>query len=80
MDILNICSQLNASEIALLKFLRTEVRKNGLEIIPSASKGMTPYLRVALKKGYGHLNELGLITRTQRGVYTVHKDLFNDGV
>ena len=76
MDILDTCVQLNTSEMKLLQFLREEVDSNGNTVTPATSKYMTPYLKVALKKGYKHLNEMGLLTREARGVYKVSKELF----
>lgn len=75
-DILDTCAQLNTSEMKLLQFIRDEVEANGSTITPADSKAMTPYIKVALKKGYKHLNEMGLLTRVSRGTYEVSKNLF----
>lgn len=75
-DILDTCAQLNTSEMKLLQFIRKEVRTCGTTIIPAASPQMTPYVRVALKKGYAHLNSMGLISRVSKGVYNINKKLF----
>lgn len=75
-DMLDLCSELNTSEMKLLQFIREEVYLHGTEITPANSPHITDYIRVALKKGYPHLNKLGVLTRVRRGVYRVEEGLF----
>ena len=77
-NMLDICAQLNTSEMKLLQFLRDEIQDTGsTTVVPADSDNITPYIRVALKKGYKHLNEIGILERLDRGTYIVMDGLFS---
>lgn len=82
MDILDICKQLNKTEMNLLQFFRDEVEynkirkeKNVNEVTPTRSELWTPYLATGLKKNYAHMECLGIIRRMKRGTYMINPNL-----
>ena len=79
MDAIDICAQLNTSEIKLLQFLRDQftlnsIRKEELPSVvrPTRCEGFTDYLKTALRKNYAHLEYVGVLRRLKRGEYIIN--------
>ena len=83
LDIIEVCLQLNQSELRLLQFfrdcyadsiMRGDVNPN--LVIPTRYEKFDKYLSKALEKNYNHLEYLGVIVRVKRGSYLVNPTLF----
>lgn len=82
-DLLEVCLQMNLSEMRLLQFFRTqftakiinkEVDPNVIE--PTRCGTFDKYLATALMKNYTHLEYLQVIRRVKRGVYILNPKIF----
>lgn len=83
MDLIDVCSQLNTAENNLLKFFRDCILENNVlrednpnVVKPRSYEKFSDYLRVAIKKNYKHLKEMGVLIRVHRGKYMVNPALF----
>lgn len=83
LDIIEICLQLNQSELRLLQFFRdcyaSSIMKkdsNPNLVIPTRYEKFDKYLSKALEKNYNHLEYLGVIVRIKRGSYLINPTLF----
>ena len=83
LDLIDVCVQLNLSELRLLQYLRNMFNNNCIHkevtpniIEPTKGDDWNDYLKVALKKNYKHMEYLKLITRISRGKYMLNPYLF----
>jgi len=83
LDVLEVCLQLNISEMKLLQFFRTEFTTkmiNRIEepniVIPKHSPKFDKYLHTALMKNYKHMEHLDILRRIKRGEYILNPKLF----
>ena len=83
LDIIEVCLQLNQSELRLLQFFRDCYASNIMKketnpnlVIPLRWEKFTAYLKKALEKQYAHLEYLGVIVRIKRGTYLINPTLF----
>ena len=83
MDIIEVFKQLNTGEMCLLQFFRDEIEvskilgeDNPNKVVPARSEKITPYLKIALKKNFPHMECLGIIKRIKRGTYMLNPSLF----
>lgn len=82
-DVLEVCLQLNLSEMRLLQFFRTAFTTkmiNRIEepnvIVPKYTANFDQYLQTALMKNYKHLEYLQVMRRMKRGVYILNPRMF----
>lgn len=82
-DVLEVCLQLNLSEMKLLQFFRTAFTTkmiNRVEepnvIVPKYTANFDQYLQTALMKNYKHLEHLQVMRRMKRGVYILNPRMF----
>ena len=83
LDLIDVCVQLNISELRLLQYLRDEFNRNCINkevcpniIVPTKGDEWDAYLKVSLKKNYKHMEYLKLILRLSRGKYMLNPYLF----
>lgn len=83
MDILEVCSKLNTAEMKLMQFFRDIIEKqkmcnetNPNKVTPTKWEEFNEYLKVAIKKNYAHMYELGIVKRCKRGQYMLNPRLF----
>ena len=83
MDILDVCKQLNTAEMNLMQFFRDEIEKSKMsgEFNPNVvrvarSECWSEYLKVALKKNYKHMRDMGIVKRMYKGTYLLNPMLF----
>ena len=83
LDIIEVCLELNQSELKLLQFFRDCYASNIMKkegnpnlVVPLRWEKFTAYLKKALEKQYSHLEYLGVIVRIKRGTYLVNPTLF----
>jgi hypothetical protein len=83
MDILDVCKQLNKSEMNLMQFFRDALERNKAVgeknvnlVTPARTDEWTDYLKIGLKKNYSHMECLGIIKRVKRGTYMLNPILF----
>ena len=82
-DVLEICLQLNISEIKLLQFFRDQFTTKLIAhiefpniVIPTKIQSFDKYLATALMKNYKHMEYLQVIERIKRGIYMLNPKLF----
>lgn len=82
-DLLEVCLQMNLSEMRLLQFFRTQFTNNIINkevrpsvIEPTRCSTFDKYLATSLMKNYGHLEYLQIIKRVKRGVYILNPRVF----
>lgn len=83
MDIIDIFKELGKPEMILMQFFRDEMLRNRNSkedipniLVPTKSEEYTPYIKVALKKHYAHMECLGIVKRIKRGKYMLNPRLF----
>jgi len=83
LDLIDVCVQLNLSELRLLQYLRNIFNSNCINseampnlVEPSKWAEWCDYLKVALKKNYQHLQYVKVIVRLSRGKYLLNPYLF----
>lgn len=83
LDFIEVCLELNQSELRLLQFFRNcyafniiNQESNTNEITPTRWETYTDYLKKALEKNYKHLVSVRALVRVRRGTYLINPNLF----
>lgn len=82
LDLLEVCLQLNMSEMRLLQFFRDAFTRslinqeaNPNKVEPLKWPEFDKYLATALRKNYSHLEYMEVLARIKRGVYLINPNM-----